>query len=229
MSVSDLMTGLMVIFLFVAIAYMIQVNENQTVLTDYVETKNHLHDKLVKEFKGDTARWQMAVGKDLSMKFNNPQVLFATGSYQLTPEFCGILDEFIPRYLDILLKDQYSSNIQEIRIEGHTDDVPAPQWGSDPFLANVKLSQLRSYSVLEYIKSMPQYEEYPDSVKRKLEFWFTANGLSYGKSIDSDGQYTAITGKPIDKDKSRRVEFRIVTEGDEILENFVKKNSSLIP
>ena len=42
MSVSDLMTGLMVIFLFVAIAYMIQVNENQTVLTDYVETKNDL-------------------------------------------------------------------------------------------------------------------------------------------------------------------------------------------
>ena len=44
MSVSDLMTGLMVIFLFVAIAYMIQVNENQTVLTDYVETKKHLQD-----------------------------------------------------------------------------------------------------------------------------------------------------------------------------------------
>ena len=104
MSVSDLMSGLMVIFLFVAIAYMIQVNENQTVLTDYVETKNHLHDKLVKEFEGDTAKWQMQVGKDLSMKFNNPQVLFATGSYQLTPAFCNILDEFIPRYLNILLR-----------------------------------------------------------------------------------------------------------------------------
>ena len=229
MSVSDLMTGLMVIFLFVAIAYMIQVNENQTVLTDYVETKKHLHDKLVKEFEGDTAKWQMAVGKDLSMKFNNPQVLFATGSYQLTPTFCEILDEFIPRYLNILLNDSLSNRIQEIRIEGHTDDVPAPQFGKDPFMANIKLSQLRSYSVLEYIKNMPSYQDYSDQQRTKLEFWFTSNGLSYGKSVDSEGQYTAISGKPINRDKSRRVEFRIVTSGEEVLENFVKKNNSIIP
>lgn len=229
MSVSDLMTGLMVIFLFVAIAYMIQVNENQTVLTDYVETKNHLHDKLVKEFEGDTAKWQMAVGKDLSMKFNNPQVLFATGSYQLTPTFCEILDEFIPRYLNILLNDSLSNRIQEIRIEGHTDDVPAPQFGKDPFMANIKLSQFRSYSVLEYIKNMPSYQDYSDKQRTKLEFWFTSNGLSYGKSVDSEGQYTAISGKPINRDKSRRVEFKIVTSGEEVLENFVKKNNSIIP
>ena len=229
MSVSDLMTGLMVIFLFVAIAYMIQVNENQTVLVDYVETKNHLHDKLVQEYEGDTAKWQMAVGKDLSMKFNNPQVLFATGSYQITPTFCKILDQFIPRYLDILLNDSLSNRIQEIRIEGHTDDVPAPQFDPDPFMANVKLSQLRSYSVLEYIKNRPFYQKYSDTQRRKLEFWFTANGLSYGKSVDSNGEYTAVSGKLINRDKSRRVEFRIVTSGEEVLENFVKKNNSLIP
>ena len=78
MSVSDLMTGLMVIFLFIAISYIRKVQENQTVLTDYVETKTRLHDKLVKEFEGDTQRWQMTIGKDLSMRFNNPQVLFAS-------------------------------------------------------------------------------------------------------------------------------------------------------
>ena len=180
-SVSDLMTGLMIIFLFVAIAYMIQVNENQTVLIEYVETKNKLHDKLVNEFKADTTKWQMHVGKDLTMKFNNPQVLFATGSYQLTDSFKAILNKFIPRYLDILLEDKaLSERIQEIRIEGHTDNVPAPQFGSDPFLANIKLSQLRSYSVLEYIRNMDDYQKYDEEQKTKLDFWFTSNGLSYG-------------------------------------------------
>ena len=228
-SVSDLMTGLMIIFLFVAIAYMIQVNENQTVLIEYVETKNKLHDKLVNEFKADTTKWQMHVGKDLTMKFNNPQVLFATGSYQLTDSFKAILNKFIPRYLDILLEDKaLSERIQEIRIEGHTDNVPAPQFGSDPFLANIKLSQLRSYSVLEYIRNMDDYQKYDEEQKTKLDFWFTSNGLSYGKAVDSNGDYTAKSGKPIDKDKSRRVEFRIVTVGEEVLENFVKKND-LIP
>lgn len=66
-------------FLFVAIAYISRVQQNQSVLTDYVETKNELHSKLVKEFAGDTAKWQMAIGKDLSMKFKEPTVLFATG------------------------------------------------------------------------------------------------------------------------------------------------------
>ena len=78
---SDLMTGLMVIFLFIAIAYMSKVQANQSVLTDYIETKRQLHDKFVNEFKGDTAKWQMSIGKDLSMKFKNPTVLFEQGSW----------------------------------------------------------------------------------------------------------------------------------------------------
>lgn len=225
LSVSDLMTGLMIIFLFVAVAYMIKVDDNQSVLTEYVEIKTKLHDRLVNEFKGDTAKWQMTIGRDLSMKFKNPQVLFETGSYQLTPAFCEILDEFIPKYLDILLKDTLSDKIREIRIEGHTDDVPAPQFGQDPFMANIKLSQLRSYSVLEYIRNMESYKGYTDEQRKRLEFWFTANGLSYGKAIDADGEYIVDSNKPIDKERSRRVELRIVTSGEELLENFVKENS----
>lgn len=105
MSVSDLMTGLMVIFLFIAVSYINRVKKNQNVLSNYVETKQKLHDKLVNEFKGDTAVWQMSIGRDLSMKFNNPTVLFASSSYELTPQFKKILDKFLPKYLDILLND----------------------------------------------------------------------------------------------------------------------------
>lgn len=229
MSVSDLMTGLMVIFLFIAIAYIKRVQQNQTVLTDYVETKNKLHDKLVNEFEGDTLKWQMAIGKDLSMKFNNPTVLFASGSSALTDSFKVILDDFLPRYFNILLNDSLKKDIQEIRIEGHTDPTPFPTLDSDPYFANVILSQQRSLSVLRYFRSMPAFMEYSDEEKKLLEFWLTSNGLSYGKSLDSDGNYTLISGKDIDYQMSRRVEFRIVTSGDEILENFVKKNSSKNP
>lgn len=224
LSVSDLMTGLMVIFLFVAIAYISRVQKNQSVLTDYVETKNEIHDKLVKEFAGDTLKWQMAIGKDLTMKFKEPTVLFASGSYQLTPRFKEILDEFLPRYFNILLNDSLSNKIQEIRIEGHTDNVPLPSYDPDPYIANAMLSQQRALSVVRYFRSMPAYQQYTPEQKHQLEFWLTANGLSYGKSLDSDGEYTLKSGKSINKDLSRRVEFHIVTSGDEVLENFVKKN-----
>lgn len=222
MSVSDLMTGLMVIFLFIAIAYIKRVQQNQSVLSDYVETKNKLHDKLVKEFQGDTLRWQMAIGKDLSMKFNNPTVLFAQGSSKLTPQFQEILDEFLPKYFDILLNDSLKKNIKEIRIEGHTDPIPYPLLDPDPYIANVILSQQRSLSVLRYFRNMPVFEKYTDKEKQLLEYWFTSNGLSYGKALDSIGNYTILSGNPIDYQMSRRVEFRIVTTGEEILENFVK-------
>ena len=223
MSVSDLMTGLMVIFLFIAIAYISRVQSNQTVLTDYVETKQKLHDKLVKEFEGDTLKWLMAIGKDLSMKFNNPTVLFKQGSWDLTPQFQAILDDFLPRYFEILLNDSLRNNIKEIRIEGHTDSVPMPQLDSDPYIANVILSQRRSLSVLRYFRSMPIFQQYSPEQQKLLEYWFTSNGLSYGKSLDEDGNYTIATRKAIDLQRSRRVEFRIVTTGDEILENFVNK------
>ena len=225
LSVSDLMTGLMVIFLFVAIAYISRVQKNQSVLTDYVETKNEMHDKLVDEFARDTVKWQMAIGRDLTMKFKNPTVLFAPGSYELTDDFKAILDEFLPRYFNILLNDSLSSKIQEIRIEGHTDNVPIPRYDPDPYIANTILSQQRALSVIRYFRNMPTYSDYTPTQQHQLEFWLTANGLSYGKSLDSDGRYTLQSGKPINNNLSRRVEFRIVTTGDEVLENFVKKNS----
>lgn len=224
MSVSDLMTGLMIIFLFIAIAYMRQVRENQTVLTDYVETRNKLHDKLQSEFKDRPEDWQLVIGKDLSMKFNNPEVLFATGSAELTPKFKSILDEFLPKYIDILINDSLCTRIKEIRIEGHTDDVKFAGSNTDPFIDNARLSQQRSLAVLTYLRQMPALKKYTPDQQKMLEYWFTANGLSYGKSLDKDGEYTFISKQPIDRNLSRRVEFRIVTNGDEVLENFVNKN-----
>lgn len=225
MSVSDLMTGLMVIFLFVAIAYISRVQKNTNVLSYYVETRTKLHDQLVNEFKGDTSQWQMSVGKeDLSMRFNNPTTLFKSGSADLTPEFRLILDKFIPRYLHILLTSKLRNKIKEIRIEGHTDNWGYPQLNKDPYVANVILSQQRALNVLIYIRQMPIYKQYKPEEKALLAYWFTANGLSYGKALDKDGNYTMLSKHPIDKVKSRRVEFRIVTTGDEILQDFVKKN-----
>lgn len=228
MSVSDMMTGLMVIFLFVAIAYMIKVQDNQSVLYEYVETKQQLHDKLLSEFKGDTARWKMVIGRDLSMKFKEPEVLFAQGSGELQPKFKAILNEFIPRYLDILLETDTTlrKRIHEIRIEGHTDSLRMVKYGKDSYLSNVLLSQERAYNVLKYIREMKKFNEYTPEQRKLLDFWFTANGLSYGKALDNNEMYAAITHDSINNDISRRVEFRIVTSGDEVLEDFINRKEN---
>ena len=223
MSVSDMMTGLMVIFLFVAVAYMIKVHDNQSILINYVDTKQHLHNRLLSEFKGDTAKWKMVVGRDLSMKFKEPELLFAQGSGELQPKFKAILNEFIPRYLNILLTDSLRHRILEIRIEGHTDSLRMVKYGKDPYLSNVLLSQERAYNVLKHIREMKEFNNYTPEQKKLLDFWFTANGLSYGKALDNKGEYAALSGDSVNNDMSRRVEFRIVTSGEEVLENFVNR------
>lgn len=228
MALSDMMTGLMVIFLFIAIAYISQVNKNSNVLADYIETKTKLHDKFVEEFQSDTARWQMQIGKDLSFRFNNPSVLFSQGSWYITPGFKSILKEFLPRYLAILKDDKFRDRISEIRIEGHTDNVPFPALNSDPYIANVILSQRRALSVLTFTRSLPEYQRFTIQEKNMFEYWFTANGLSYGKSLDSEHNYVYKTHKEVDKQASRRVEFRIITNGDDLIKDFIEKNSKFI-
>lgn len=227
MSVSDLMTGLMVIFLFVAIAYISKVQEHSITLKDYVEVKENLHDKLVSKFQGDTAKWQMTIGSDLSMKFKNASVLFQQGSDQLSPSFQDILADFLPKYFDILLNDSLRNHITEIRIEGHTDDWGYPQLDKDPYIANVILSQKRALNVLRFFRKLPEFQKYSPKEKALLEYWFTANGLSYGKALDKDGVYIHDSHQKIDLAKSRRVEFRIITDSERLLENFVGKNNNI--
>lgn len=224
MSVSDLMTGLMVIFLFISISYISKVQENAVNLKDYIEVKNNLHDKLVNQFQGDTAKWSMTIGGDLSMKFKKSEVQFATGSWELTPQFKEILNEFLPKYFNILLNDNLCNHIEEIRIEGHTDDVPMPSLDLDPYIANVVLSQRRALSVLRYFRNMEYFTQLSKEQQHILEYWFTANGLSYGKALDSDDSYAFHSSREIDKDRSRRVEFRIITDSEKLLERFVQQN-----
>ena len=97
------------------------------------------------------------------------------------------------------------------------------KYGKDPYLSNVLLSQERAYNVLKYIREMPSFENYSPEDRKLLDYWFTANGLSYGKALDTNEDYAALSGDSIDKAKSRRVEFRIVTTGEEVLENFVNR------
>ena len=223
MSVSDLMTGLMVIFLFITVSYMSQMRKNQRVLDDYVETKNQLHDSLSSRFQGDKT---VEIGKDLSMKFTQATTLFEPAKADISYDFKVTLSNILPRYFDILLNSDFRDKIVEVRVEGHTDDVPFPQRDQDSYIANIMLSQERALEIVKYIRKMSYYKNLSKEDQKQLQFWLTANGLSYGKAIDSNGEYTFYSDKPINRTKSRRVEFRIVTSGEELLVDFVNKNEN---
>jgi outer membrane protein OmpA-like peptidoglycan-associated protein len=222
---ADLMTVLMVIFLFMAISYMALVEKKQKeqneIFRDYEESKISLYNELNNTYKKDFSKWNLKLDKDLSIKFINPQVLFNTGSADITPYFQSVLSQFIPKYLSVVLKNKYKSKIAEIRIEGHTDTKPIGLT-SDPYIDNMKLSQDRARNVLAFLRIQKCFANLKKSKKERLQYWLTANGLSYGRTVDKNYKISFDTKKTIDNDKSRRVEFRIVTTSEAIINEALK-------
>jgi len=223
---ADLMTVLMVVFLFISIAYMglvqYQKKQQDKIFEEYKETKENLFNELENTFKNDFKKWDLELDKDLSIKFTNPEVLFPSGKSEITPKFTEILSEFFPKYLNVIMQDKYKDKIAEIRIEGHTDDMPTNET-FDPYIDNIKLSQERSRHVLQFLRQLNCYNSLSSNQEQLLQFWLTANGLSYGRTLDSNKQLTINSKQPVDKGKSRRVEFRIVTTSEVLVEKVIQQ------
>jgi outer membrane protein OmpA-like peptidoglycan-associated protein len=226
-SFSDIMTSLMVIFMFIAISYMLEIQKKQkerdNIFEEFKATKDELFSELKKEFKDDFKEWDVVLDKDLSIKFANPEVLFESGKIEIRDYFEKILNDFLPRYFEILLKDKYRDKISEIRIEGHTDTVPARQYDKDPYIGNIILSQLRSTEVLKFFRNTDFYKKLSDIDEKRLQFLLTANGLSYGRTLDKNRELTAITKELVDNKNSRRVEFKIVTTSEDLVERVLRE------
>jgi len=206
---SDLMTGLMVMFLLIAVTFMMRVEADaaqvREVAIAYSEIKDALFEDLRTEFKNDLPRWKAQIIKDdLSIRFTEPEVLFAPGSSELKPEFRGILSNFFPRYVRILTSAKYKGSINEVRIEGHTSsDWTSVTTPEDAYFRNMELSQARTRSALAYSLGLEEVNDQRDWLRRYL----TANGLSSSHPVtDANGAEDAA--------RSRRVEFKVRTDAD---------------
>ena len=224
---ADLMTVLMVIFLFISLSYMglvqFQKNQQDELFKEYKQTKKALYAELDSTFKDNFKMWNVAIDStDLSIKFNNPQVLFAQGSDVVNNNFKTILRDFFPKYLGIVLQEKYKDKISEIRIEGHTDTSPTGET-DDPYIDNIILSQRRSMQVLRFVRKLSAFIALDDTKKVQLQFWLTSNGFSYGRTLDDNNKFTYLSKKSTNEGLSRRVEFRIITSSDKLVEKVLEQ------
>ncbi|MFC1491587.1 OmpA family protein [Nitrospinota bacterium] len=211
-SISDLMSGLMVIFLFIAISYMKEVTADRDKIMEiaiaWKETQLKLYQALKNEFEADLRRWRATLDREtLSVRFHRPELLFDEGKSDIKDGFKEILRSFFPRYVRILQLKNFRENIAEVRIEGHTSS----EWsrnivGDAAYFLNMELSQDRTRAVLEYCMKLPAMTKFVEWAKSNI----TANGLSSSKIVK--------TAKG-DENKllSRRVEFRVRTNADQMI------------
>ena len=105
--ISDIMSVLMVTFLFIAITFIHNVQKKDDYAKEIVENFEVINEKIIDaikmEFLDEFSDWNALVDPlTLSFQFNSPDVLFKKGSSELTENFKSVLDEFFPRYIEIV-------------------------------------------------------------------------------------------------------------------------------
>jgi outer membrane protein OmpA-like peptidoglycan-associated protein len=216
-AVSDLMSGLMMLFLLIAVLYLVIVerknDEIEQVVLLYEDLREELYQDLLVEFDEDLPRWGAELSDDLRLRFTNTELLFEEGDSQLRSEFANILGDFFPRYLKILASNKYRGEILEVRIEGHTSSSWSQASDSnDAYMRNMALSQERTRAALGTILDLEQVDYERAWLREKL----TANGLSSSQLIlNAAGEE--------DAQRSRRVEFVVVTDAETRLSRIIQE------
>lgn len=209
-SISDLMSALMMVFLFISISYAFQASKQaqelavknkkiDEITSDYAKKKLAIYNDLSKKFSPKLDEWKATIDRDtLTFRFNDPALLFKPGSAELTPRFSFILEQFWVEYITILSK--HSSAVREVKIEGHTSSEWANATLDESYFNNMKLSQERTRTTLEECYNLTPHEK-----RVWIRTFVTANGMSFSRPVKD------VAGSE-DIARSRRVEFTIVID-----------------
>ena len=210
---ADLMTGLMMIFMLITAIYISKVDPTTTlVLDEYKVVREDMKLALQQEFSKDFKQWNAVLLGDMTIRFNNPNVQFASGSSELRPEFQALLKDFFPRYMKIVRGEKFKKAVKEIRIEGHTSSFWKGASTSDAYFLNMDLSQQRTRSTLKFIMGLPVFQTEETWLKEHI----TANGLSSSRPIIKNPKSSQ------DDEINQRVEFRIVTNAADRFEQMIQ-------
>lgn len=226
---ADLMTGLMLIFLLIAVSYAKSVHDQANA---YVNVKSDIYKGLKKEFTTqELAQWgaQLIESPNITVRFTNPEILFDTNKSDIKDQFKLILNQFFPRYLKVVSNPQYQDVLSHVQIEGHTSSVWSNTNTDTAFFNNMNLSQARTISTLQYLYYLDRVE--PLVISHDLNNWssesyhqylrqnVTANGLASSHLIyNDDGSEN--------QQKSQRVEFTIILKSDQIAASLANKSES---
>lgn len=219
LSIGDLMAGILFIFVLLLTATMLEIQEKAEadieISNRYNNIKSNIYFDVAREFRDDLAAWNAVVDStELAVRFSTNEGVdtkvsyFIKGSSIPSDTYKEILDDFFPRFLEIVANEKYRESIEEIRIEGHTDS-------DGGYLYNIQLSQDRAREVLNHCLNIVSGDEAYSEMIEWAKFKITANGLSYSHPIlNADSTEN--------KGLSRRVEFKIRTNAEKQLEEIAK-------
>lgn len=195
---TDLMTSIAVIFILLLVVFLKQSSDQARRAKEImrIELYDLLHEEglTLEQVRGDPLTLAISLGENQIKFAHNSDQLPATGS-----EFIGkLFQDLGPR----VCGGKLSQKIDSIVIEGHTDRSGEVTLSGARH--NIKLSQERSFSVLDYALAAIEPNA---SVYRCLLKLISATGKGSANPLFTNGDY--------DPDKSRRVEIKLRVKSKE--------------
>lgn len=192
--------------------------EIQNAQAELAATKSELQDivgirtDIIKALQATFDESSMAVDSQTGSITFSSDVLFRYNSANLTAESQKTLKEAIPKYLSVLLQEQYRDYIAEIIIEGHTDT-------DGDYQSNMELSYNRANSVAKFC--LKEKNGLSKTQIEQLQNLLTVNGRSYSDPVYEKDALNKETEK-IDMASSRRVEIKFRLKEDEMIEKIAQ-------
>jgi hypothetical protein len=76
---------------------------------------------------------------------------------------------------------------------------------------------------LIYLQNNESFKKLNKEDKKKLDFWFTSNGMWDWKLLDKNWEFIYKSKLEVNNQKSRRVEFKIITNSENAIKNVINK------
>lgn len=216
-SVSDLMSGLMLVFLFIAIVFMLYVQKDRDryaeVAEQYSATQLDIEDALREAFPEGNPHGAHVVEGALIIRFLDEDAGYGPAQESVPPRFAARLGPFMDQLLEIIETPDFKGHVIELRIEGHTSSDWANSTPREAYLRNMHLSQARALNVLQHVMGLPRVTDVP-ATESWLQSILRANGMSSSQRI-------LLADNTEDANNSKRVEFRIVTDADKRMQELL--------
>ena len=190
LSLSDLMAGLMAIFLLVLCSVTLQYTANDEAVSNFI---NDAVEKL------ENAGIPVEADPDKGIINVPEKVLFASGKADLSPAAQQVTWEIAKTLLGQIKDEKYHDKVSTIYIEGHTDNVPI---NNAYFASNWELSTQRAINTFNAMRRMYP-SDMDNAVNARGEKIFSCSGYADTRPIASND-------KEEGRSKNRRITIRVI-------------------
>lgn len=207
-SYSDMMAALLLMFILIMTLALARANDNANKLIQKeaeIEKLIGIKPQIVRDLKEKLSEFEVTIDENTGDIEFKSDILFDYNMDALKAEGMDFLSKFIPKYMSVILSEEYIPHIAEIIVEGHTDTEGGYEF-------NLKLSQERAMSVANFIVGENSFflsGEQRDHIRKIM----TVTGKSFTNPIYFDETKTFV-----DAERSRRVEIKFRLKDDETIQ-----------